>query len=137
MTWQIFVIGSSVFGILVSLRMLSTFKRGAKLFGAGTPCQAIAESSWGSIFYFRNEAVSIAAYVLMIVLVLLPYVLPGFSLIVFLSLLLVSFFLLLATFVMFYVEQFILKKWCAWYLFAGILNIVIFLLASSDLWYLP
>lgn len=137
MTWQISLIIASTLGILVSIRMLLAYRAGAKVLGARSPCQAIAESSWGSIFYFRNEAVSIAAYLLLILLVLLPYLLPQFALLIFLALLAVSFLLALATLVLFYVEQFVLKKWCVWYIFGGVINIVIFLLASSDLWYLP
>lgn len=137
MTWQISLIIASALGILASIRMLMTYRSKAKVLGAGSPCQAIAESSWGSIFYFRNEAVSIAAYLLLILLVLLPFLLPQFALLVFLALLVVSFLLALAALVLFYVQQFILKKWCAWYIFGGAINILIFLLASSDLWYLP
>lgn len=137
MTWQISLIIASVLGIMASTRMLLTYKRGAKVLGAVSPCQAITDSSWGSIFYFRNEAVSIAAYLLLILLVLLPFFVPQLALLIFLALLVVSFILVLATLVMFYVEQFILKKWCAWYIVGGVINTIIFLLASSDFWYLP
>lgn len=137
MSWQISLIIVAALGILASIRMLISYRTGMKTFGALSPCQAISESSWGSIFYFRNEAVSIAAYLLLIVLVLTPYLLPQFALLIFLALLVVSSLLALATLVIFYVEQFVLKKWCAWYIFGGIINLVIFLLASSDFWYLP
>jgi uncharacterized membrane protein len=137
MSWQILVILFAAAGISIASRMLLRYKTEGKSFGQDGSCASLARSAWGSALYFRNETVGIIVYLCMAVLILAPYLFPQFSPLIFLLLLLFGVFLVLATVILFSVQYFVLKKWCSWYVAAGAINIILFLLVTSVFWYLP
>lgn len=134
MAWQTIIALLAGAGALIDSWLFFRYRAPARHRGRSNGCADLAGSFWGRVFYFRNETVEIAAYLLLTALVLSPYVLWQFYPLIFLFLLILALWLLADALFHLCLQAFVMRRRCAWRLGLAAINISLSYMIISLFW---